>query len=723
MSNEQPYLSVVVTARNDDHGGNLLGRMQAFVNAWIGQAKRHRLSSELIVVDWNPPQDRPPLIEAIKWPADTGPCQVRFIQVPPEIHSTYQHPAALPLYQMIAKNVAMRRSRGRFILATNIDIIFTDELIHFFSEEKLLPGRMYRMDRHDVMPDVPVDGSVEEQLEYCATHIIRVCAREGYFELTPDGLRKLNPSDIAAQDSGIYFGDGWYSIEQYSPQEKFRWVDNDAHVVADLPSDPAPPLILDLEPGPGVGRQPFRLQVRDAADTVVAETVVAQRIRLELQLPGGSRRVRFRLHVPMGGAPKSDDPRIMNFRVFSCNWAERRSAETEVPKPRPEILAEARSEHEAYQLKAQPPERSLLKRSVRFYRDTGGPVSAARAAMLHHSRSRLLVRKAPLGRDLFDTANGIAPGAGWYELEHFRGETFRWAKDVESELIVSAPDEKAALLGIQIEPGPGVGSAAFELLVRDESGEIVARTLVERLRYTEIPLPCKPGCTRVFSLSAVGGGRPCPNGDPRILNFRVYWCGWAGTSKLQIPELPPAPPELRAPEVAAVRPPWRARVVSLEGDALEARPIDPAQIQRAGSNAAFLHTNTCGDFTLMAREHWFELRGYPEFDLYSFNIDSVLCYTAHHAGFREEMLSDPMRCYHIEHGLGSGWTPEGQEKLFERLRAKGLSWVDYPEVVQWIDQMRRFNSPMIFNLENWGLPGFELPERVVGCVESVQGRT
>ena len=27
----EPYLSLVVTARNDDHGGNLLGRMQAFV--------------------------------------------------------------------------------------------------------------------------------------------------------------------------------------------------------------------------------------------------------------------------------------------------------------------------------------------------------------------------------------------------------------------------------------------------------------------------------------------------------------------------------------------------------------------------------------------------------------------------------------------------------------------------------------------------------------------
>ena len=46
------YLSLVVTARNDDHGGNLLGRMQAFVNGWLEQARRFDIPSELILVEW-----------------------------------------------------------------------------------------------------------------------------------------------------------------------------------------------------------------------------------------------------------------------------------------------------------------------------------------------------------------------------------------------------------------------------------------------------------------------------------------------------------------------------------------------------------------------------------------------------------------------------------------------------------------------------------------------
>jgi len=131
------------------------------------------------------------------------------------------------------------------------------------------------------------------------------------------------------------------------------------------------------------------------------------------------------------------------------------------------------------------------------------------------------------------------------------------------------------------------------------------------------------------------------------------------------------------------------------------------------AHANFVHTNACGDFTLLAREHWFDLRGYPEFDLFSMNLDSIFCIAAHHGGAPELVLPDPMRIYHIEHATGSGWTPEGQAKLFERIRARGLSFVDNEEVLVWASQMKRFNSPMIFNHDNWGMADFELKETVI----------
>jgi hypothetical protein len=135
--------------------------------------------------------------------------------------------------------------------------------------------------------------------------------------------------------------------------------------------------------------------------------------------------------------------------------------------------------------------------------------------------------------------------------------------------------------------------------------------------------------------------------------------------------------------------------------------------QETPSGPVFLHTNACGDFTLLSRRQWFDLRAYPEFDLFSMNLDSIFCATAHFGGAREEMLEEPMRIYHIEHGSGSGWTPEGQAKLFERIAAKGLKFVDNEEVLMWTAQMGKLAAPMIFNHEDWGLDGIDLPETVI----------
>ena len=94
------------------------------------------------------------------------------------------------------------------------------------------------------------------------------------------------------------------------------------------------------------------------------------------------------------------------------------------------------------------------------------------------------------------------------------------------------------------------------------------------------------------------------------------------------------------------------------------------------------------------------------------NLDSVLCYAAHHGGAAEQMLIQPMRIYHIEHGAGSGWTPEGQTKLFQRMAEWGLRTSTMDTVLDWAVQMRRLDAPMIFNHEDWGLEAFDLPETV-----------
>lgn len=193
--NIKPYLSIVATARNDNHGGNLLPRMQMFIEGIIEQCNKFQLPAELIIVEWNPPVENDRLCDAIHWPdnynSSSSFCDVRIIEVPAEIHNRYKHAQQLPLFQMIGKNVAIRRARGVFVLATNIDILFSNELIQYIARQQLQLNRLYRIDRSDVDADIPVNASVEQRLQYCKNHIIRLERYDGTINLLSGDFHRI----------------------------------------------------------------------------------------------------------------------------------------------------------------------------------------------------------------------------------------------------------------------------------------------------------------------------------------------------------------------------------------------------------------------------------------------------------------------------------------------------------------------------------------------------
>jgi hypothetical protein len=121
-----------------------------------------------------------------------------------------------------------------------------------------------------------------------------------------------------------------------------------------------------------------------------------------------------------------------------------------------------------------------------------------------------------------------------------------------------------------------------------------------------------------------------------------------------------------------------------------------------------LHTNASGDFTLLAREKWFELRGYPEFEAFSMNIDALLCFMAHYAGIVETVLPSRACIYHLEHR--SGWTPEGDAVLRQGVARRGIPWIEWEQVKSWARQMDRLGKPIVFNSDLWGLADEKLEE-------------
>lgn len=481
---QSPYLSVVVTSRNDNHGGSLTRRSQIFINGLARQCQRHKLDAELIIVEWNPPAERVSLHQEMEWPEGLP---VRIVTVPKEMHERVAHHDKLPLFQMIAKNVGIRRARGQFVLATNVDLLFNDALCEFLASQSLESGKLYRIDRHDVQAQVPLESSLDEQLDYCRQHIIRLNAREGTFKLDSQGHRRLAERDAAAADSGLVFDAGWFAAQTLAATGRgCRWAGPEAtlKVCKAGPSGALGTLTLDCEAGP------------------------------------------------------------------ACR-----------PDARLTILCQ--------------------------------------------------------GRELLN------------------------------------------------EPLSGRSLKALDLSA------------------FEAPLE--------LSFEVSGGRERVPRHD-RVLSLLVYQASWGKLS---------APAQVRRSTEGLLQRLYRA-LRSLFWSVQEPGegPIYPLP----------MHTNACGDFTLLSREDWFKTRGYPELEIFSMHIDSLYLYEAAAYGLEELVLAEPMRIYHIEHG--AGWTPEGDKTLFESLDQKGLPYLDYPGFLEYCAQMQATGQPYGFNKdrEDWGFAGETLPE-------------
>jgi hypothetical protein len=122
-----------------------------------------------------------------------------------------------------------------------------------------------------------------------------------------------------------------------------------------------------------------------------------------------------------------------------------------------------------------------------------------------------------------------------------------------------------------------------------------------------------------------------------------------------------------------------------------------------------LHLNACGDFTLMSRRSWYDLGGYPEWEMFSWNLDSMLLYQAAAAGYAfVELAGHP--AYHLEHS--AGFSLESQAALFDRLAERGVPVLtDAAALDVNLEIWRgRKKGRWRTNLAGWGMAEHNLPE-------------
>ncbi len=145
-----PYVTFVTYGRNDSYTPSYIGRVTRATALLAGQLERAAIDSEIVIADWNPPADRPLLIESITLPKVLRHVSIRGIIVPSEYHRRFSGSDERGIHAGEAADVCMRRARGRYITTKASDTFFSNETIAMIARLDLHPDAMYRIDRHDV---------------------------------------------------------------------------------------------------------------------------------------------------------------------------------------------------------------------------------------------------------------------------------------------------------------------------------------------------------------------------------------------------------------------------------------------------------------------------------------------------------------------------------------------------------------------------------------------
>jgi hypothetical protein len=711
-----PYLSVVVTTRNDDHGGDPLKRLQAFVNCFDEQCRRTGLDAEVIIVEWNPPPERPRIGALLRIP-DPCFCTYRFIEVPSELHARLRHADVLPLFQMIAKNVGIRRARGRFVLATNIDIIFSTALIERIAARDLQERVLYRVDRHDIQPDVPVDGPLEMQMSYCATHHLRIHGRRGSYPVNAaGGLVCLN--DDIVDGRSVRLGDGWHVREGGGETPYYRWASDRAQLIVDRSEGQRAADVLEIE----VESNPY-----DARSWVKVSAFDDDRLLLDTHVAG-----RMRLHVPLDGLAQ-DRGRTIELRVTDMS-----------PTWRLQLPVFERRDAMHYRVfSAQLESKQSLAHRWHEY-----PASAWTNA---NPDSALELSPTPAGLEVTSDRRKWSYCVECGPLRAPTRSTYRF------EVVCAEIDGAVGLGVLNAERTHWIPASVAERREADARRFELKVDLHRHERFWLVLFNARPdgeGVSRFTVLRLAGSAAPADTMFWRPSRIRTNRLGtWLGAAYAK---LAPRAPRSR-PRGLSDRRPRRIRLMSSAADVL-ARSIGAAighrlrgRIVRASPEYGSLesalrladqqlrataplrdlaelhtflrdrrpenlHVNGCGDFQLMASEHWKDLHGYPEFETFSMNIDGLFSYIADAAGIKEQTLTPPI--YHLEHEVGSGWSPEGEAALRRRIAERGITWLDATTVYVWAAYMRWLGRPMIVNTSHWGMANSTLAETVHPAVST-----
>lgn len=167
-----PYLSIVLTGRNDGYGSDFVGRLLRTIEFNHRQLTTRAVPHEVVLVEWAPPPDRPLLADIICEQLPDMTTIVRTITVDAEYQSTLSLNPKLAYLEYIAKNVGVRRAAAPFVLASNCDIYLGKKVLDVIGGRALAAGAIYRAARYDLklgLDESRIDWDALEDISNLAT--------------------------------------------------------------------------------------------------------------------------------------------------------------------------------------------------------------------------------------------------------------------------------------------------------------------------------------------------------------------------------------------------------------------------------------------------------------------------------------------------------------------------------------------------------------------------
>jgi len=163
----KPYLSIIVVGRNDNYCDGFMYRVQRFYDNLTYLLEKYKIPTEIIFVEWNPPKENKRVFQVIKLSKRRKYVSFRFLEVNQKVHLKEGGTEKLPLLEAKAKNVAIRRAKGKFIVCTNPDVIFNEELVNRIARMDLKTDSFYRTARYELDKIIPTEIETSKLSEYC----------------------------------------------------------------------------------------------------------------------------------------------------------------------------------------------------------------------------------------------------------------------------------------------------------------------------------------------------------------------------------------------------------------------------------------------------------------------------------------------------------------------------------------------------------------------------